>query len=60
MALSRKEGVDGTGLEMSIVREIIEKYNGNIVVKSSSHPAEDADNPVSEFKITLSRFYREF
>ncbi|MFC2131056.1 sensor histidine kinase [Bacteroidota bacterium] len=57
--LSRKEGVDGTGLGMSIVKQIIEKYHGNIVVKSPSYLAGDMGNPGSEFRITLPRFYRE-
>lgn len=46
--LSKKEGIEGTGLGMSIVKQIIEKYNGTINFKSPSYLG-NSENPGTEF-----------
>ncbi|ROL61776.1 sensor histidine kinase [Bacteroidetes/Chlorobi group bacterium ChocPot_Mid] len=46
--LSKKEGIEGTGLGMSIVKNIIEKYNGTINFKSPSYLG-DSEHPGTEF-----------
>lgn len=55
--LSRKEGIEGTGLGMSIVKQIVDKYNGSISFKSPSYLGDNAVNPGTEFIITFPKKY---
>jgi signal transduction histidine kinase len=54
-SISKKEGVDGTGLGMSIVKFIIENYNGKISFESPSYLKIDENNPGTMFMIVLPR-----
>ncbi len=52
--LSKKDGVEGTGLGMSIVKNIVEKYKGSISFKSPSYLG-DAEHPGTEFVVTFHK-----
>ena len=51
--LSKKEGIEGTGLGMSLVKQIIDKFDGTITFKSPSHLSKDEHNPGTEFIVKL-------
>lgn len=57
-SLSKKKGIEGTGLGMSVVVNTIEKYHGTIIVNSPSYLAEDG-KPGTEFIIQLPKNYIE-
>jgi signal transduction histidine kinase len=57
--LSKKEGIEGTGLGMSLVKQIIEKYRASISIQSPSSLAKDDDNPGTEFIVMFPLFYIE-
>jgi signal transduction histidine kinase len=53
--ISKKKGIEGTGLGMSIVLEVIKKYGGKISVESPSYLATDESNPGTEFIIEFRK-----
>ena len=55
--LSRKEGIEGAGLGMSIVKQIVDKFKGTISFRSPSDIG-DAENPGTEFIVSLPKKYR--
>jgi signal transduction histidine kinase len=56
-SLSKKKGIEGTGLGMSVVLHIIRQFNGRIRVESPSQLADGAEHPGTAFFITLPKKY---
>ncbi|MCB2204688.1 HAMP domain-containing histidine kinase [bacterium] len=56
-SLSKKKGIEGTGLGMSVVLHIIRQFNGRIHLESPSQLADGADHPGTAFFITLPKKY---
>jgi signal transduction histidine kinase len=54
-SLSKKKGIEGTGLGMSIVSQILKRYNGTINVESPSYLKIDEENPGTQFTIELPK-----
>jgi len=50
--LSKQDGTEGTGLGMSIVKQIIDKYEGSVSFKSPSYLG-DEQRPGTEFIVTV-------
>ena len=58
-SISKKKGIEGTGLGMSVVMHIIRQFNGGITVESPSRLAENDEHPGTAFTITLPRRYTQ-
>lgn len=56
-SVSKNKGIEGSGLGLSIVAEIVEKFNGKIEVKSPSFLSDSMDKPGTEFIITLPKIF---
>ncbi len=56
-SLSKKSGIEGTGLGMSVVLHIIDQFNGDIRVESPSQIASGDDRPGTAFIILLPISY---
>ena len=56
-SISKRKGIEGTGLGMSVVMHIIRQFNGRIRVESPSRLADGAEHPGTAFFITLPRKY---
>lgn len=56
-SISKSKGIEGSGLGLSMVSEIVEKFNGKIEVKSPSYLSSSADRPGTEFIITLPKVF---
>ncbi|MBN1447075.1 MAG: HAMP domain-containing histidine kinase [Bacteroidetes bacterium] len=56
-SISKRKGIEGTGLGMSVVLHIIRQFNGRIRVESPSRLSDDAEHPGTAFFITLPRKY---
>jgi signal transduction histidine kinase len=54
-SISKKKGVEGTGLGMSIVREIVHRHNGTVTLKSPSRLDSGEEMPGSEFILTFPK-----
>jgi len=54
--LSKSKGIEGTGLGLSFVKEVIERYNGSIELISPSSIGSE-QNPGTEFTITIPKIY---
>jgi signal transduction histidine kinase len=54
-SISKKKGVEGTGLGMSIVREIVHRHNGTVTVNSPSRLDSGDEMPGSEFILTFPK-----
>jgi signal transduction histidine kinase len=55
--LSREKGIEGSGLGLSFVREVIIKYHGSISLSSPS-PLQEDGKPGTIFEISLPKIYR--
>ncbi len=53
-SISKERNIEGSGLGMALVKDIISKFGGNITVHSPSHLAEEG-KPGTEFIITLPK-----
>jgi signal transduction histidine kinase len=53
--ISKKKGIEGTGLGMSIALEVVKKYDGKISVESPSYLSTDENNPGTEFIIEFRK-----
>ena len=56
-SLSREKGIEGSGLGLSFVHEVIQKYHGTITLQSPSSIQEE-ERPGTQFIITLPKIYR--
>ncbi len=56
-SLSKSKGIEGSGLGLSMVSEIVEKFNGKIDVKSPSYLSDSNVRPGTEFIITLPKVF---
>jgi len=54
--LSKSKGIEGTGLGLSFVKEVIERYNGSISLLSPSSIGDDT-RPGTEFIIKLPKIF---
>lgn len=54
-SISKKKGIEGTGLGMSVVLEALKYYNGTIKLESPSHLQKSIDNPGTEFIIEFKK-----
>ncbi|MGE5478924.1 MAG: sensor histidine kinase [Chloroflexota bacterium] len=51
--ISKKKGIEGTGLGMSIVKQIIERFGGTIKIVSPSHISPSEDKPGTDVIVDL-------
>lgn len=56
-SLSKSKGIEGSGLGLSMVNEIVAKFNGKIEVKSPSYLSISKERPGTEFIITLPKIF---
>lgn len=56
-SISKSKGIEGSGLGLSMVAEIVEKFNGKVEAKSPSYLSISADSPGAEFIITLPKTF---
>jgi signal transduction histidine kinase len=56
-SVSKKKSIEGSGLGLSLVKQIIEKYNGTIKVVSPSYLQEE-NRPGSQFILTFSKIIK--
>jgi signal transduction histidine kinase len=56
-SVSKQRNIEGTGLGMSIVLQIIKKYNGYIKVYSPSYLRIDPVKPGTQFIITIPKMF---
>lgn len=56
-SISKKKGIEGTGLGMSVVLHIIRQFNGRIHVESPSQLADGEEHPGTSFFITFPKTY---
>ncbi|TAL68244.1 MAG: HAMP domain-containing histidine kinase [Bacteroidetes bacterium] len=56
-SLSKKKGIEGTGLGMSIVLQVIQKLHGEILVESPCYLATDENRPGTRFIVRLPKIY---
>jgi len=57
--LSKKKGIEGSGLGMSVVLHFVKRMNGSIKVESPSHLKISEDKPGSSFILILPKKFRE-
>jgi signal transduction histidine kinase len=55
--LSKKKGIEGTGLGMSIVLQVIQKLHGEIIVESPCYLTTGEDRPGTRFIIRIPKIY---
>lgn len=55
-SLSREKGIEGSGLGLSFVREVVNKYHGTISLSSPS-PLQEEGKPGTIFEISLPKIY---
>ncbi|OGU15763.1 MAG: hypothetical protein A2X61_02420 [Ignavibacteria bacterium GWB2_35_12] len=56
-SISKKMGIEGTGLGMSIVLQVIHKLHGEILVESPCYLATESNKPGTRFIIRLPKIY---
>jgi signal transduction histidine kinase len=56
-SISKQKEIEGSGLGLSLVKEVIEKYKGTVALKSPSDLQEEG-RPGTQFIITLPKVYR--
>lgn len=56
-SISKKKGIEGTGLGMSVVLHIIRQFKGAIDVQSPSQLSDGSEHPGTAFFITLPKQY---
>ncbi len=57
-SLSKQRGIEGTGLGMSIVWEVIQKYHGTVELISPCYLKSGPDKPGSQFVVTIPRKFK--
>jgi signal transduction histidine kinase len=55
-SISKSKGIEGTGLGLSFVKEVIERHNGQIKMKSPSY-LQSGGRPGTQFDIILHKNY---
>lgn len=53
--VSKQKGIEGTGLGMSIVSDVVQKYHGSIEVHSPSYLYSGEDRPGTQFVISIPK-----
>jgi signal transduction histidine kinase len=56
-SVSRKQGIEGTGLGMSVIQFVVQLFNGSISVESPSHLDSSPERPGTAFTILLPTQY---
>ena len=56
-SVSKQKEIEGTGLGLSLVKEVIEKYNGTIHLKSPSD-IQSEGRPGTEFIVTIPKQFK--
>jgi len=57
--ISKKKGIEGSGLGMSVVLHFVNRMNGSIEVISPSRLKMSEERPGSDFRITLPKKFKE-
>lgn len=57
-AVVKKKGIEGTGLGMSLVKEIMKRYHGDITIESPSYLKKNENLPGTEFTLRFPKKYQ--